>query len=128
MWQQAQLEGKVALVTGATRGIGQAIAETLGKMGATVVGSATTEQGAAAISQFLEQKGLKGYGIVLDVTSSEAVIESFASITKEVGAPLIVVNNAGITRDNLLMRMKDEEWEATIQTNLTGVYRVTKAS
>ena len=128
MWQHDSLEGKVALVTGATRGIGQAIAEALGKMGATVIGSATTEQGAHSISQFLEEKKLKGHGIVLDVTNSEAVIERFDAVTKEVGAPLIVVNNAGITRDNLLMRMKDEEWDATIQTNLTGVYRVTKAS
>ncbi|MBN9287463.1 MAG: 3-oxoacyl-ACP reductase [Gammaproteobacteria bacterium 39-13] len=127
MWQLSSLEGKVALVTGASRGIGQAIAKTLGQMGATVIGSATTEQGAQAISKFLEQHNLKGYGITLDVSQPSAVEQCLKSITDDVGAPLILVNNAGLTRDNLVMRMKDEEWDATLATNLTGVYRLSKA-
>lgn len=127
MWQLSSLEGKVALVTGASRGIGQAIAKALGQMGATVIGSATTEQGAQAISKFLEQHNLKGYGITLDVSQPSAVEQCLKSITDDVGAPLILVNNAGLTRDNLVMRMKDEEWDATLATNLTGVYRLSKA-
>lgn len=127
MWQLSSLEGKVALVTGASRGIGQAIAKVLGQMGALVIGSATTELGAQNISRFLEQNGLKGYGVVLDVTQTDAMENCLEAINKEVGAPLILVNNAGVTRDNLLMRMKDEEWDAVIQTNLTGVFRLSKA-
>lgn len=127
MWQLSSLEGKVALVTGASRGIGQAIAQTLGQMGATVIGTATSIQGADNISQYLEQNKLKGYGLALDVTQPEAVTSGIDKITQDVGAPLILVNNAGITRDNLLMRMKEEEWELTMQTNLTGVFRLSKA-
>lgn len=127
MWQLSSLEGKVALVTGASRGIGQAIALTLGQMGATVIGTATSETGKDAISRYFEQQGTKGFGITLNVRDSASVADSIEKVIKEVGAPDILVNNAGVTHDNLLLRMKDEEWESTIETNLTGVYRVTKA-
>ncbi|MBS0287833.1 MAG: 3-oxoacyl-ACP reductase FabG [Proteobacteria bacterium] len=127
MWQLSTLEGKVALVTGASRGIGQAIALMLGQMGATVVGTATSENGAQAISKFLEQHKLKGYGRILDIANPDSILSCLKAIEEDVGAPLILVNNAGITRDNLVMRMKDEEWEATMQTNLTGMFRISKA-
>lgn len=127
MWTLSPLDGKVALITGASRGIGQAILNTLGQMGATVIGTATTEEGAQAISLSLEQQGLKGYGLRLNVTEPTAAADCVASITKGVGAPTILVNNAGITRDNLLLRMKDDEWDAVIQTNLTGLFRLSKA-
>ena len=127
MWRLSSLEGKVAFVSGASRGIGQSIALILGKMGATVIGSATTPEGAAKISAYLEQNGLKGYGVALDVDNAEAIQETIKKVTTELGPVQILINNAGITRDNLLMRMKDEEWEATLRTNLTGVYQLTKA-
>lgn len=127
MWQLSSLEGKVALITGATRGLGQSILLTLGQMGATVVGTATSEQGAQSISKFCEQNNLKGYGMMLNIADPISIEQGLESITKEVGAPVILVNNAGITRDNLLMRMKDEEWEAVLNTNLTGVFRMSKA-
>lgn len=127
MWQLSSLEGKVALVTGATRGLGQSILLALGQMGATVIGTATSEQGAQTISKFCEQNKLKGYGIQLNVTDPDSVEKSIEAITKDVGVPVILVNNAGITRDNLMMRMKDDEWNDVIETNLTGVFRVTKA-
>ncbi|WP_338588901.1 3-oxoacyl-ACP reductase FabG [Shewanella khirikhana] len=117
------LTGKVALVTGASRGIGKAIAVTLAEAGATVVGTATSEKGAAAISDYL---GDKGFGLVLNVTSSESVAEMFTAIKEKAGDVDILVNNAGITRDNLLMRMKDDEWEEIIDTNLTSLYRLSK--
>ncbi|MDH5502216.1 MAG: 3-oxoacyl-ACP reductase FabG, partial [Gammaproteobacteria bacterium] len=119
------LGGQVALVTGASRGIGAAIAASLAAAGARVVGTATSDSGAASISESL---GGKGRGIVLDIADPESVDAAFADIQTTEGAPTIVVNNAGITRDNLLLRMKTEEWDAVIATNLSGVFRVCKAS
>ncbi|AEF54893.1 3-oxoacyl-ACP reductase FabG [Marinomonas posidonica] len=118
------LEGKIALVTGATRGIGKAIATVLAEQGATVIGTATSESGAQSISEYL---GENGKGWVLDVSSSDSVDTVVKEITAEFGAPTILVNNAGITRDNLMMRMKEDEWEQVVNTNLTSVFRVTKA-
>jgi 3-oxoacyl-[acyl-carrier protein] reductase len=119
------LNGQVALVTGASRGIGAAIAEALVAVGATVIGTATSEQGAAQVS---ERLGERGRGAVLDIASDESVQALFADMQKEEGAPTIVVNNAGITRDNLLLRMKADEWDEVLSTNLSGTYRVCKAS
>jgi 3-oxoacyl-[acyl-carrier protein] reductase len=120
------LEGKVALVTGATRGIGRAIALSLGEQGATVIGTATSDNGAATISEFLAEAKISGKGIVLNVTDAEAIDRVVADIESEFGAPDILVNNAGITRDNLLMRMKDEEWNDIIDTNLTPIFKLSK--
>jgi 3-oxoacyl-[acyl-carrier protein] reductase len=120
--------GRVALVTGASRGIGRAIAEVLARQGATVIGTATTEQGAATISEWLAALGLRGRGAKLDVGSDQSVEALFADISDREGAPEIVVNNAGITRDNLLMRMKPDEWNDVVSTNLSSLYRVCKAS
>lgn len=119
------LEGQVALVTGASRGIGAAIAASLVAVGARVIGTATSPGGAEAISAAL---GDRGRGIVLDVADEDSVAAAFADLAASEGTPGIVVNNAGITRDNLLMRMKADEWDAVIGTNLSGVYRVCKAS
>lgn len=121
------LQGKVALVTGASRGIGQAIALELGRMGATVVGTATSESGAQKISEYLKENGIQGSGMVLDVSNDESVTAVVEAIQKESGTPAIVVNNAGITRDNLLMRMKDDEWFDVVNTNLNSLYRLSKA-
>ncbi|HET6435141.1 MAG TPA: 3-oxoacyl-ACP reductase FabG [Xanthomonadaceae bacterium] len=119
------LQGEVALVTGASRGIGAAIADELAAQGATVVGTATSDNGAAAIDARL--KPLGGHGRKLDVTDAVAVDALIEEVGKQVGAITILVNNAGITRDNLLMRMKDEDWNAILDTNLTSVYRLSKA-
>ena len=121
------LENEIALVTGASRGIGQAIALELAALGATVIGTATSEKGAQAISDYITEAGGKGAGLVLDVTSQESIDATVKKITDEYGAPSILVNNAGITRDNLLMRMKDEEWDAIMQTNLTSLFKVSRA-
>lgn len=121
------LQGEVALVTGASRGIGRAIAEVLGQHGATVIGTATSEQGAEAITAYLATTGIQGVGKVLDVGSSESIDTLLTTLTKDYGGIGILVNNAGITRDNLLMRMKDEEWDSIINTNLTSIFRMSKA-
>ncbi len=120
------LENEIALVTGASRGIGKAIALALARQGATVVGTATSESGAESITGYLREGGFKGRGMALDVTGADAVDSVIRQITEDVGGITILVNNAGITRDNLMMRMKDEEWDAIIQTNLTAVWRVTR--
>jgi 3-oxoacyl-[acyl-carrier protein] reductase len=120
------LEGKVALVTGATRGIGRAIAISLGQQGATVIGTATSENGAETISNFLAEENIQGKGLVLNVTDADAIDSVVTAIESEFGAPAVLVNNAGITRDNLLMRMKDDEWTDIIDTNLTPIYKLSK--
>ena len=119
------LDGEIALVTGASRGIGAAIADELAAQGAVVIGTATTEGGAKAIGERLSAAG--GHGRVLDVVDGASVDALVESIAREFGGISVLVNNAGITRDNLLMRMKDEDWDAILQTNLTSVYRTSKA-
>ena len=122
-----ELAGQAALVTGATRGLGKAIAQALAREGATVIGTATTQEGAVAIDAFLRDGGFSGRGITLDVTDAGATQTALAAIDKEFGAITILVNNAGITRDNLLLRMKEDEWDAILATNLTPAYRLAKA-
>ncbi|MCV6612615.1 MAG: 3-oxoacyl-ACP reductase FabG [Amphritea sp.] len=120
------IEGKVALVTGATRGIGKAIALELGRQGAVVVGTATSENGAASISEYLKEAGVNGAGMCLDVGSNESVDDVLKAVVDQYGAIAIIVNNAGITRDNIMMRMKEDEWDSVMNTNLKSIYRVVK--
>ncbi len=121
------LDGQIALVTGATRGIGAAIAADLGHCGAQVVGTATSESGAQRITQQLSDAGVSGRGVVLDVCDPEQIAAVIAEINQQEGTPSVLVNNAGITRDNLAMRMADDDWDAVIDTNLSAVFRVSKA-
>ena len=121
------LDKEVVLITGASRGIGQAIAYALGGMGATVIGTATSAKGAEAISTYLQADDIRGVGMALNVNDSDNIAAVINQITDEYGVPTILINNAGITRDNLLMRMKEDEWEDIINTNLSSVYRLSKA-
>jgi 3-oxoacyl-[acyl-carrier protein] reductase len=121
------LEGKIVLVTGATRGIGKAIALTLGSSGATVIGTATSKAGADNISKMLVDNQILGKGIVLDVKNNDQIASLGEGIKKDFGSIDILVNNAGITRDNILLRMKEDEWEDIINTNLSSVYKMSKS-
>lgn len=120
-------ESKVALVTGASRGIGAAIAMELGRAGTKVIGTATSEKGAQAISARLAEAGIEGEGMVLNVTDGDSVATLLKAVQEKYGAPQILVNNAGITKDNLLMRMSEDEWFDVINTNLSAIYRLSKA-
>ena len=120
------LNDKIALVTGATRGIGRAIALELGKQGATVIGTATSDNGAADISAYLIEAGLKGKGAVLEVCDSQQIDSLLSTIARDFGPIAVLVNNAGITRDNLAMRLGDDEWDAVIDTNLKAVFRLSR--
>ncbi|MEE4376100.1 MAG: 3-oxoacyl-ACP reductase FabG [Candidatus Competibacteraceae bacterium] len=121
------LQENIALVTGASRGIGQAIARELGQRGAVVVGTATTDAGAEDISQDLQAQGIRGCGMTLDVTLPDSVSAVLSAVASEFGNPSILVNNAGITRDNLLLRIKEDDWEQVINADLSSVYRLSKA-
>ena len=120
------LDNSVALISGASRGIGRAIALALGRAGAVVIGTATSDSGAQGITAYLKESGLQGRGYPLDVTDSDSIDAIVAEISETYEAPQILVNNAGITRDNLLMRMKDDDWQSVIETNLSSVYRLSK--
>jgi len=120
------MENRITLVTGASRGIGQAVALKLGQHGAVVIGTATSENGANAISQYLEKAGIKGHGVVLNVNDAAQIESAIAAIREKFGDVEILINNAGITRDNLLVRMKDEEWDDIMETDLKSVFRLSR--
>ncbi|MBX9894895.1 MAG: 3-oxoacyl-ACP reductase FabG [Nitrosomonas sp.] len=120
------MENRITLVTGASRGIGQAVALKLGQHGAVVIGTATSENGANAINQYLEKAGIKGYGMVLNVNDAGQIESAIAAIREKFGDIEILINNAGITRDNLLVRMKDEEWDDIMETDLKSVFRLSR--
>ncbi|HET7395621.1 MAG TPA: 3-oxoacyl-ACP reductase FabG [Gammaproteobacteria bacterium] len=121
------LANDVALVTGATRGIGKAIALALGQAGATVIGTATRTEGAESIEAYLKQAGIQGHGLVLDVSNPASVEQAMKAVTDQFGDVTVLVNNAGVTRDTLLMRMKEEDWQVVLDTDLTSVFRLSKA-
>jgi len=121
------LNGKLVLVTGASRGIGRAIALTLGNAGATVIGTATSDEGALNISKIFTENNIHGKGMKLNVTDNEQISELLKSITADFGSVDVLINNAGITRDNILVRMKEDEWDEIINTNLSSVYKMSKA-
>lgn len=121
------MENKITLVTGASRGIGQAIALKLGQLGAVVIGTATSESGANTINQYFEKAGIKGMGITLNVNDTEQINNTIQIIREKFGEVEILINNAGVTRDNLLVRMKDEEWDEIIETDLKSVFRLSRA-
>ena len=120
------LQNQIALITGTSRGIGKAIALKLGKDGATVIGTATTDEGVKSISNYLNEAGIKGKGIILNVNDTDQIRNLFTEIRKEFGEVTILVNNAGITRDDLLVRMKDEKWDEVIGTNLKAIFRLSR--
>tara|TARA_B100000676_G_C17960681_1_gene777364 strand:+ start:431 stop:1171 length:741 start_codon:yes stop_codon:yes gene_type:complete len=120
------LQNQIALITGSSRGIGKAIAIKLGEDGATVLGTATTDEGAQSISQYLNKNGIKGEGIVLDVNDTNQIKDNFIKIRKEFGEITVLINNAGITRDDLLVRMKDDKWDEVIETNLKSMFRLSR--
>ncbi len=125
--KEMTLEGKTALITGASRGIGKAILKSLLDDGATVIGTATSKEGADKISKFIKESGGKGEGLVLNMSDTDSIKTMLDEIKEKFDAPAVLVNNAGITRDNLLMRMKDDEWNDVINTNLSGIFHLTKA-
>jgi len=121
------LENEIAFVSGASRGIGKEIALSLGAQGAIVVGTATSENGAENISKYLKDNNISGKGMVMNVTDQDSITDTIKQIGEDFGAPTILINNAGITRDNLVMRMKDAEWDDIMNTNLSSIFRVSKA-
>ena len=121
------LENEIAFVSGASRGIGKEIALALGAQGAVVIGTATSESGAENISKYLKENDIKGKGLVMNVTDQDSITNTVKTISDDFGTPTILINNAGITRDNLVMRMKDDEWDDIMNTNLSSIFKVSKA-